>query len=61
MSSNSSFHVMMKNGTIVEVDEREKIFEEAICVTSLDHEVLRTQIGGPDMFEKWVWSSMNIR
>ena len=52
---------MMKNGTIIELDEREKIFEEALCVTPLDHEDLRTQIGGPDMFEKWIWSSMNIR
>ena len=59
--SNSSYHVMMKNGTIIELDEKERIFEEALCVTSLEHEVLRNQIGGPDIFGKWIWSSMNIR
>jgi len=59
--SNSSFHVMMKNGTIIELDEKERIFEEALCVAHLDHEKLRTQIGGPEIFKKWIWSSMNIR
>ena len=59
--SNSSYHVMMKNGTIIELDEKERIFEEALCVAPLDHEKLRTQIGGPEIFEKWIWSSMNIR
>ena len=59
--SNSSYHVMMKNGTIIELDEKERIFEEALCVAPLDHEKLRSQIGGPEIFEKWIWSSMNIR